>query len=509
MRRFTAETSNAPRGPQRTFLRLLQLEQRETPAAGGFSSLDAAFGTAPIATVLRPDGSVLARIAAYDSAFTGGVSTSVNEIDGNSNTIELVTGAGPGGGPHVKVFAVDTLTGASNQIAEFMAYEESFRGGVNVASGNLSGNPDRADVVTGPGIGGGPIARVFTIANGTGVPLTGRVGTIVAFDSAFRGGVDVAAGNFDSNSLNGDELAVAAGPGGGPHVRVFDSDGVEVASVLTFAPSFVGGVALDTNAVTGQLVANAGSGATGSVQFGTVGGVLVPTVLTPFQAAPTATVNLSSLDFGSLAGFMPSGTNVLTNVPGQGVAGNPFGLGNLPGLSTATAQATATNVIGFNPFAPPAGSVSPLSNGNATPGTVSPFGLASGFPGQTTASTVGLGIIPGTTFNSANNTVPGFTSGGFLNSNGILTTNGTTFGPSTFFGSPTFPAGTVTPGIASSGLLGPSLGSVAGGGTLTTNSSGQTVFAFTPTAFTPPSPPSAPVAPMQPTIIGPFGPIVP
>lgn len=522
MRRTTAGTPRAPRRSPRTILRLVQLEQRETPAAGGFSSLDAAFGAAPIATVLRPDGTILARVAAYDPAFTGGVSTSVNEIDGNPNTIELVTGAGPGGGPHVKVFAVNTLTGAANQIAEFMAYEQSFRGGVNVASGNLSGDPNRAEVVTGPGVGGGPVVRAFTIGNGTGVPVTRRVGTIVAFDPAFRGGVDVAAGNFDGNTANGDELAVAAGPGGGPHVRVFNGEGVVVGNALAFDESFTGGVRLDTASATGQLFATAGSGAVGTVQLGLANGALATSVVTPFQAVPPAltafntpggalalAAGASPFDFGSLAGFTANPNNVLTNVPGQGVAGNPFGLGNLSGNLTPAAQATAANLFGFNPFAPPAGSVTPLSNGAPVPGVVSPFGLATAFPGQTTAPTFGLGTIPGTTFNSANNTVPGFASGGFLNSNGILTTNGTTFGPSTFFGSPTFPAGTLTPGIASSGLLGPSFGSLAGGGRFTTNNSGQTVFAFTPTAFTAPSPPSPPVVPTVPTVVGPFGPIIP
>jgi len=56
---------------------------------------------------------------------------------------QLVTGAGPGGGPHVKVF--DFVNDASGlHIAQqigFMAFDTSFHGGVNVAIGDVSALP--------------------------------------------------------------------------------------------------------------------------------------------------------------------------------------------------------------------------------------------------------------------------------------------------------------------------------------------------------------------------------
>ena len=58
----------------------------------------------------------------------------------------IVTGAGPGGGPHVKLWHAD----GSFADVEFQAYAEAFRGGVDVAMGDI--NADGVDeIITSPG----------------------------------------------------------------------------------------------------------------------------------------------------------------------------------------------------------------------------------------------------------------------------------------------------------------------------------------------------------------------
>ncbi|PIR94849.1 hypothetical protein COT95_01965, partial [Candidatus Falkowbacteria bacterium CG10_big_fil_rev_8_21_14_0_10_37_6] len=68
---------------------------------------------------------------------------------------EIITGAGIGGGPQVRIFdASGTVRG------QFFAYAPNFRGGVNVASGDI--NQDGVDeIITGAGPGGDTRARVF------------------------------------------------------------------------------------------------------------------------------------------------------------------------------------------------------------------------------------------------------------------------------------------------------------------------------------------------------------
>lgn len=141
---------------------------------------------------------------------TAGFSIAAGDLDGDGRD-EIVAGAGPGGLPRVRVFALD-----GSRRAEFLAFSAGFRGGVNVASANLYGNKFRS-IVVGAGPGGGPHVRVFT--------MYGRVllNGFFAYAPAFRGGVQVAAGDLDGDGK--DEIVTGAGPGGGPHVRVFDRFG--------------------------------------------------------------------------------------------------------------------------------------------------------------------------------------------------------------------------------------------------------------------------------------------
>jgi hypothetical protein len=112
-----------------------------------------------------------------------------------------VTGAAAGGGPRVQVRDGGIVT------ADFFAYEQSFRDGVNVAY-------DRGIVVTGAAPGGGPVVAVFD-SDGN------EISRFFAYDPDFRGGISVA--------IVGETIYTVPGPGGGPHVRTFDLHGVPLA----------------------------------------------------------------------------------------------------------------------------------------------------------------------------------------------------------------------------------------------------------------------------------------
>ncbi len=68
----------------------------------------------------------------------------------------LASGAGPGGGPHVSL--IDVATGVS--VRGFFASTSGFTGGAHVAVGDVNGD-GFPDVVTGAGPGGGPHVKVF------------------------------------------------------------------------------------------------------------------------------------------------------------------------------------------------------------------------------------------------------------------------------------------------------------------------------------------------------------
>jgi len=174
-------------------------------------------------------GAEIASFYAYNAAFSGGVSVAVGDLDGDGRA-EIVTGAGAGGGPHVKAFDGITLT----EVRSFYAYSPLFTGGVSVAVGDLDGD-GRAEIVTGAGAGGSPHVMAFN-----GQTLT-EVQSFFAYDPAFTGGVDVAVRDVNRDGFA--DIVTGAGPGGGPHVKAFDGRTLDVLdSFFADDSSFLGGV---------------------------------------------------------------------------------------------------------------------------------------------------------------------------------------------------------------------------------------------------------------------------
>jgi hypothetical protein len=135
----------------------------------------------------------------------------------------LVTGAGAGGGPHVRAF--NSVTG--QQVFNAFAYSPGFTGGVRVATADMNGD-GQADIITVPGSGGGPHLRVFDGRNGAMI-----VNTFV-FEGSATGGLNVAAGD-----VNGDgraDLIIGTENGGGARVRIIN--GASVGGPLTDINNF-------------------------------------------------------------------------------------------------------------------------------------------------------------------------------------------------------------------------------------------------------------------------------
>jgi len=156
--------------------------------------------------------------------FKGGATIASGRFGGNAT---IVAAAGPGGGPHVKVMSSEGVV-----IYQFFPYPAAFKGGVDVAAGDIDGD-GIDEIITGAGAGGGPHVRILS-ANGT------PRGQFFPYPTGFRGGVRVAAADIDNDGKA--EIITAAGPGGGPHIRVFKADGTPLASFMAYDPGFRGGV---------------------------------------------------------------------------------------------------------------------------------------------------------------------------------------------------------------------------------------------------------------------------
>src|SRR5262249_45460189 len=142
------------------------------------------------------------------------------------------------------------------ELASFYAFDPAFPFGVYVACGDVDGD-GLADVITGAGAGA-PFVRAFSLAGGT----VTQIASFTAYDAPFAGGVRVAAGDVNGDGVA--EIVTGAGPGGGPHVRVFSLSGgspLELASFYAYDPAYAGGVFVAAGDVNGDGRAEVVTGA--------------------------------------------------------------------------------------------------------------------------------------------------------------------------------------------------------------------------------------------------------
>jgi len=203
----------------------------------------------------QPITSPLASFRAFEAEFKGGLFVAAGDVNGDGFK-DVIAGTGAGDAPRVKVFS--GATGA--QLLDFVAAEEGVTGGVQVAAADFDLDGD-ADIVTAAGKGGPPRVRVF---DNTGNPLSspGFSNDFNAYVPDFRGGVFVAVGD-----VNGDGRPdIVTGPGkGAPEVAVFDgTQGALVGRFLAFDRKVKSGVRVAVADVDGdaryEILASSGKG---------------------------------------------------------------------------------------------------------------------------------------------------------------------------------------------------------------------------------------------------------
>ena len=274
-----------------------------TPTPAGITPLAVGAGPGGGPAVVRLDpttGRELSRLFAFEPTFTGGVSVAVGDVTGDG-VADTVVGAGAGGGPRVRVF--DGATG--NVVRDFFAFEPTFTGGVTLTLGDVTGD-GIPEIIVGADAGGGPRVRVLDGASNA--PRT--IADFFAFEQTFAGGVRLASGS----DLSGDgvaDLLIAAGPGGGPRVARFDGQSLAanrptrlVGDTFAFDPNLRGGTAVALGDVTGDGVPDVitGAGPGGGPRVRVEDGATGQTALDFFagDAADRAGVSVATRD-GRLA----------------------------------------------------------------------------------------------------------------------------------------------------------------------------------------------------------------
>ncbi len=274
------------------------------PAAVKLFAFGVEAGSTPEVEVFNADGQTRFRFMAFETTYSGGVHVSTGDVSGDG-VDDVIVGAGIGGGPRVRIF--DGVTG--NQIADFFAYDSSVRTGVFVATGDLKGI-GISDVITGPGVGGGPHVKVFT----------GRTGQeqygFFAFESTFRGGVTVGAGDLDGDGRA--EIVAGTGAGSSPRVSLFRAGGQQIGTFLAFDQAYMGGVFVaivpSLNGQLGRVVVGPGSGQAPTVKIFSPGGQFLNS-FNAYEPAVTSGVRVASGD--------TNGDGVPDIITAPGVGGGP------------------------------------------------------------------------------------------------------------------------------------------------------------------------------------------
>jgi YD repeat-containing protein len=208
---------------------------------------------------------------AYAATWSGGVFVATGDVNGDGQA-DIVTAAGPGGGPHVKVFDGHDL----HLIREFYAFEQSYSGGVRVAVGDVN-DDGSADIIAGEGVSATDSRlRVFS---GT---TNQQLHQITPYPG-FNGGIYVAAGDVDGDGRV--DVITGAGPGGTPHVKVYKGQDLDqtpeqlLGNFLAYAESVGTGVRVGAGDVNGngaaEVITGTGPGGGPHVKAVTASGTKV------------------------------------------------------------------------------------------------------------------------------------------------------------------------------------------------------------------------------------------
>lgn len=280
------------------------------------------------------DGSELGSFFAFAPSFTGGVRVAAGDVNGDGFA-DIITGAGAGGSPTVTVFDGGSDLGTPSILHTFDAFAPTFTGGVFVASGDVN-NDGKNDIITGAGSGGAPHVRVFDGQNPASPPLH----DFIAFSPTFTGGVRV--GSVDINGDGKDDIVTGTGPGASPVVRVFDGGSTsptpgQLEEVFPLLPGATGGIWVAGGGLGEVIVGGSESGSPKAKTYQPVETEIITIRVNgddDVEGDETFSVELSGLDAGTNRVLFSGGGTVETRT--GTIAADELDYGDLPDSTAGT-----------------------------------------------------------------------------------------------------------------------------------------------------------------------------
>jgi FtsP/CotA-like multicopper oxidase with cupredoxin domain len=182
-------------------------------------------GVSASVNVYDGNGDRLVRTVTPFPGFEGTPTVTMGDVDGDQ-VLDLVVGAGAGAAPEVVAYSGAATGGTAEfgtELTRFTAFDSGFRGGVDVATANIEakGLADNIIVSSGPGIGAQVNVYSSALSTDTDTPPD-LFSTFVPYADS-KTGVSVAAGMVDAMSGRS-SIVTAPGPGSPADVKTFRYD---------------------------------------------------------------------------------------------------------------------------------------------------------------------------------------------------------------------------------------------------------------------------------------------
>ncbi len=161
----------------------------------------------------RDDGQLFMKKYPYTVNYKGKLRVAIGDVN-RDRKMEIYVAPSVGYPAPIKVY---TRHGRQMK-KDWFPFGETYSGGYSMAVGKLT--PGKWNqLAIGAGEGMDPIVSTYTWQYK-------KIGDWLAYEKSFRGGVNVAAGDVDGDGI--DEIIAGAGPGKKPVVRIFDGEGSQL-----------------------------------------------------------------------------------------------------------------------------------------------------------------------------------------------------------------------------------------------------------------------------------------
>jgi len=184
-------------------------------------------GLTPKVRVVSSDGKEVLTISPFSKWYTQEVSVAAGDINRDGQD-EVIIGAGKGALPTIKIY---NLSG--KLIKEFLAFEKWYRGGVEVAVGDVDADMF-LDIVATRSSAGSPEIKIYN-------NKYEEIGDFLIFPKRFQSGFRVAIGDINGDLVK--EIIVTP-RAGKPEIVAFRVDGLKVADFLAFESSYKKGLSI-------------------------------------------------------------------------------------------------------------------------------------------------------------------------------------------------------------------------------------------------------------------------